>query len=110
MRQLKDIPLIEGVGQRIRALRTERGLSLREFGKQADVHPFHVMAIELGQIATNTETLRSIAIALDVAPMDLLNHNAHEEDNDLGAILELMRTRPETIQTVREYATCRCIN
>ena len=108
MRKEQDIPLIVAVGQRIRQLRTERGLSLRQFGMRADVHPFHVMAIELGQLAANTKTLRAIANALDVRPVDLLNHDT--TDNDLGAILELMRTTPATIQSVREYVSQRVIN
>ena len=53
MRKDTDEPLIKAVGERIRKLRLERGLSLREFGKRTDVHPWHIMAIELGQVAAN---------------------------------------------------------
>ena len=67
--------LVVRVGMRIRKLRMEQGISLRNFGKQAGVHPFHVMAIELGQLATTTKTLQAIATALGVAPLDLLNHD-----------------------------------
>jgi transcriptional regulator with XRE-family HTH domain len=108
MRQPADTLLIVAVGKRIRALRLERGLSLREFGKRSDIHPFHVMAIEIGQLAANTNTLRAIARALGVAPSDLLNHDT--SDNDLGAIIELMRTDPSVINTVRAYAAARVIN
>ena len=93
MRRETDEPLIKAVGKRIRQLRTERGMSLREFGKQADVHPFHVMAIELGQLAATTDTIRSIARALDVAPLDLFNHDT--DNNDVGFIIERMRTDVE---------------
>jgi len=46
--------LVVRVGMRIRKLRMEQGISHRGFGKLAGVHPFHVMAIELGQLATTT--------------------------------------------------------
>lgn len=42
----------------------EQRMSLRDFGKHAGVHPFHVMAIELGQLATMTKVLHAIAKAL----------------------------------------------
>lgn len=90
--------LVARVGVRIRKLRLEQDLSLREFGQRAGVHPFHVMAIELGQLATTAKTLRSIATALGVSPADLLNHGGDGED--LGQIAELLRKRPETIKTV----------
>jgi DNA-binding XRE family transcriptional regulator len=66
--------LIAQVGRRIRALRNERGITLREFGKLAGLHPFHVMAVELGQVSANLHTIRAIAKALGVTPADLLNH------------------------------------
>jgi transcriptional regulator with XRE-family HTH domain len=95
-----DDSLVSQVGMRIRKLRTEQGISLRDFGKQAGVHPFHVMAIELGQLAANTRTLRSIAKGLGVAPLDLLNHDT--EESDIGFIVELMRRNPEVVGTIRE--------
>ena len=91
--------LVVRVGMRIRKLRNEQGVSLRDFGKRAGVHPFHVMAIELGQLAANTKTLRSIANGLGVAPLDLLNHDA--ENDDMGHIIELMRTQPDFVHKIR---------
>lgn len=96
--QYAEDSLVVRVGKRIRKLRTERGLSLRDFGKIAGVHPFHVMAIELGQLAANTRTLRAIAKALDVAPLDLLNHDT--ENDDIGHIVEMMRRQPECVRKI----------
>lgn len=90
--------LVVHVGMRIRKLRIERKMSLRNFGKLAGVHPFHVMAIELGQLAANTKTLRAIAKALGVAPLDLLNHDT--ENDDMGHLVELMRKQPELVQKI----------
>jgi transcriptional regulator with XRE-family HTH domain len=97
--QYAENSLVVRVGMRIRKLRMERGISLRNFGKQAGVHPFHVMAIELGQLAATTKTLRAIAKALGVAPLDLLNHNS--ENDDIGHLVELMRKQPEYVQKIK---------
>lgn len=97
-RRYVDDSLVIGVGMRIRKLRMEHGMSLREFGKRAGLHPFHVMAIELGQLAANTHTLRAIAKGLGVASVDLLNHDT--ENDDIGHILELMRKQPECVRKV----------
>lgn len=80
-------------------MRTEQGVSLRDFGKRAGVHPFHVMAIELGQLAATIKTLRSIANGLGVAPLDLLNHGA--KNDDIGHLVELMRKQPEYVQKIK---------
>ena len=98
-RQYEEDSLVVRVGMRIRKLRNEQGLSLRDFGKRAGVHPFHVMSIELGQLAANTKTLRSIAKALGVAPLDLLNHDA--ENDDMGHLVELMRKHPDYVQKIK---------
>ena len=97
--QYAEDSLVVRVGMRIRKLRIEQGLSLRDFGKRAGVHPFHVMAIELGQIAANTKTLRSIANGLGVAPLDQLNHDT--ENDDMGHLVELMRKQPDCVQKIK---------
>ena len=96
--QYAEDSLVVRVGMRIRKLRIEQGMSLRNFGKQAGVHPFHVMAIELGQLATTTKTLRAIAKALGVAPVDLLNHDT--ENDDMGHLVELMRKQPDCVRKI----------
>jgi transcriptional regulator with XRE-family HTH domain len=96
--QYGEDSLVARVGMRIRRLRKERGISLRDFGRLAGVHPFHVMAIELGQLAANTKTLRSIANALEVAPLDLLNHDT--ESDDIGHLIEMMRKQPESVRKI----------
>jgi ribosome-binding protein aMBF1 (putative translation factor) len=106
MRRETEEQFIIAVGQRIRKLRSEHGYSLREFGKRSGVHPFHLMAIELGQLAANTRTLRAIANGLDVRLMDLLNTG----DDNLEFIVEAMRTNPMALESVRAYATNRVVN
>ncbi len=98
--QYAEDSLVVRVGIRIRKLRMEQGISLRDFGKKAGVHPFHVMAIELGRLAANTKTLRSIASALGVASLDLLNHDP--ENDDIGHIVEMMRKQPDCVPKIRQ--------
>lgn len=97
--QYEEESLVVRVGMRIRKLRMEQGISLRNFGKMAGVHPFHVMAIELGQLAATTKTIRAIALALGVAPLDLLNHDT--ENDDMGHIVEFLRKRPDYVEKIK---------
>jgi len=97
--QYAEDSLVFSVGMRIRKLRMERGESLRVFGRHAGVHPFHVMVIELGKLASNTKTLRSIAVGLGVAPLDLLNCDT---EDDLGHLVELMRKHPESVAQIKQ--------
>lgn len=101
--QYAEDSLVVQVGMRIRKLRLEKKISLRKFGKHAGVHPFHVMAIELGQLAANTKTLRAIAKALEVTPLDLLNYDT--ENDDIGYILETMRKQPDSVEEIRRKLT-----
>ncbi len=107
-KQYPEDSLVVRVGMRIRKLRLEQHISIRDFGKKAGLNPFHVMAIELGQLAANTRTLRLIASALGVSSLDILNCDA--ENDDLGYLIELMRTKPKAVQALKEYAESRVIN
>ncbi len=98
--QYAEDSLVFNVGMRIRKLRMERGESLRVLGARAQVHPFHVMAIELGQLAANAKTLRAIALALGVEPLDLLNYDT--EESDLGHLVEWMRKHPESVLKIKQ--------
>jgi transcriptional regulator with XRE-family HTH domain len=100
MTRRKEYPfdsLVGKVGRRIRTLRNGTGLSLRDFGKMAGLHPFHVMAIELGQLAANTKTLGSIAKALNVAMFDLFT----DVDSDDGFIIEFTRNHPGRVMGLK---------
>lgn len=94
--QYAENSLVFRVGVRIRKLRLDQGISLRNFGKLAGVHPFHVMAIELGQVAATVTTLRAIAKGLGVTPLDLLNHDT--TNDDIGYLVEMMRKQPDFVQ------------
>ena len=59
------------VGEKIRALRKERGLSQEELGEKANLHHTYVGAIERGEKNASIDTLDKIADALGVVIVDL---------------------------------------
>lgn len=86
------------IGARVRCLRFERGLSLRTLAELAECSPDGLMQIELGRAAMTIGTMRKLARALDVQPLDILNHDPHTMD--LGWFLETMRHNPDLVRFV----------
>ncbi|WP_276683528.1 helix-turn-helix domain-containing protein, partial [Slackia piriformis] len=66
------------LGLNILRHRERTGLSLREFGLMADVHPNQVTRIEHGRVNPSLQTLYRIAEALEVDLCDLLPKNDHD--------------------------------
>lgn len=90
---------IAKVGARVRDLRFERGLSIRKLAKLAGCSADGVLQIELGRSAFTTKTLRKLATALGVEPVDILNCDAQADD--LGWVVEMMRREPGGVGVVR---------
>ena len=63
---------VQRFGQRIRALRLERGLSQEALADAARLHRTHISLIERGQRAVRLETIAALAGALGVQPADLM--------------------------------------
>ncbi len=91
-------PLVGKVAKRIQALREERAFTRAELSKRAGLSTAYLTALELGTFAPNTNTLGSIAVALNVNLCDLLNHDPND---DAGAIIEMMRRRPDLVPEIR---------
>lgn len=77
------------IGARVRFLRFERGLSMTALAELAGCSPDGLMQIELGRHSMTIITMRKLARALDVRPLDILNCDT--QTNDLGWLLETMR-------------------
>jgi transcriptional regulator with XRE-family HTH domain len=77
------------IGARIRFLRFERGLSVRKLAELAGCSAESIQQVELGRTAMTTRTMRKLARALHVQPIDILNHDTHTDD--LGWFVETMR-------------------
>ena len=64
--------LLGRIGHRIRAARTERGLTQKALGSLAGVHDVHISRLESGTLDTRISTLRKVAEALDVSVAELV--------------------------------------
>lgn len=63
---------VKRFGQRVRLLRTERGLSQEALADAARLHRTHISLIERGQRAVRLETVAALAVALGVQPSELM--------------------------------------
>ncbi len=91
-RRAEPDPLALAVGQRIRALREERGLTQEKLAYESDVKSKgHLSSIEAGLVMPTIATLKVIADGLDVLVADLVSGPG---DGDRGKILELTRGLP----------------
>lgn len=60
------------VGERVRELRIQSGVSLRQFAAQNDFNPNVLSRIERGDHNITLETLLRLSRALDTTPVELL--------------------------------------
>jgi len=74
------------LGQVLRRLRTERGLTLRQVSAEARVSLGYISEVERGRKEASSELLASLCDALDVALSDVLR-----EVSELTAIEEAAR-------------------
>lgn len=65
--------LREEVGLNIRNLRNSKGMSQEQLALAADVDRSYISEIELAKNSVSIDILEQIALALDVAPNELLN-------------------------------------
>ena len=68
------------IGNRIRDLRKERGISQEVLGEKADLHYTYVGAVERGEKNCSIETLDKIAHGLNVPINALFNFPSSPED------------------------------
>jgi len=79
----------EGIslGQKLRLLREERGLTLKSLGHASGLSPTYLSEIERGKVRPASGALRNVARALGVPVTFLLDHG----DNRLGAKVKTLR-------------------
>lgn len=63
------------LGERIKQLRNEKGMSQEKFGKQTGIHPNHVGKYEADKTVPSADKLRKIAEVLEVSSDYLLFDN-----------------------------------
>jgi transcriptional regulator with XRE-family HTH domain len=103
---VKDIKLV--VGEKIRSLRKERGLSQEELGAKAELHYTYIGAVERGEKNCSITTLARIAQGLNVEMGELVGNK--ETTLDLNRLKEgiskdLNFCPPGTIRLIAELTT-----
>ena len=63
---------VKDFGERVRELRTSRGLSQERLGFMADLHRTAISFIERAERSATLETIEKLARALRVEPADLM--------------------------------------
>ncbi|HEU5156155.1 MAG TPA: helix-turn-helix transcriptional regulator [Streptosporangiaceae bacterium] len=82
------------LGNYLKRLREERGLSIRGLARQAGIHDTGLVRIERGDIRTpRPEKLRRLAMALEVPLADLLAMAGYVVPYDLPSLTPYLRAR-----------------
>ena len=93
------------VGEIVRKIRKEKGISLRELAKQVDVSFVNISYIENGRIETSKEVLRKISKALDY-DFDKLLSTTDLIDDDLTKIINKKPNLvPEFLRTAKNLSS-----
>ena len=83
------------VGQRIRQIREEEGLTIQELAETSELNSKgHLSNMERGLVRPNIQTLKQIANGLGVLPLDLMTfpkHDLRQELVDLTRRLSLRK-------------------
>ncbi len=106
------------MGERIRALRKERGWSQEELGEKADLHHTYVGAVERGEKNASIDTLDKITAALGIEMVDLFTfvqgqvdveklraHVIAEVDESSPGMLKLIAALIETTRNAKAPAS-----
>jgi len=99
--------ILKLVGQRIRSLRKERGLSQEELGEKGGFHYSYIGQIERGEKNISLLNLAKISESLEVSLSQLFTlvdgeEKRTESENDLQEILSTLRYRkPDQVRMVR---------
>ena len=93
------------VGEIIRKIRKEKGISLRDLAKKVDVSFVNISYIENGRIETSKEVLRKISKALDY-DFDKLLSTTDLIDDDLTKIINKKPNLvPEFLRTAKNLSS-----
>ena len=82
--------VVKVVGENIRRLRKERGLSQEELSEDSNITPGYLSDVENNKKSVSLETLVSIANALQVSPSELLRSNCCKDEICLQELLEAL--------------------
>jgi transcriptional regulator with XRE-family HTH domain len=100
-RRTRPDPLAAAVGNRIRILREEAGLTLEKLAYESDLgSKGHLSSLERGLVVPTVTTLQTLALGLGVRLFDLVTF---PEDGERAAIVTLTRTlSPRELVSLRK--------
>jgi transcriptional regulator with XRE-family HTH domain len=78
------------VGQRIRELRVEAGLTQEELAERADLHPTYLGGVERGERNVSLNNLNKVATALHVPLRSLVAFQDHHYDRAVETVKQLI--------------------
>jgi XRE family transcriptional regulator, regulator of sulfur utilization len=83
------------LGERIRVLRVEKGLSQEQLGERSGLHTNYIGQVERGEKNVTIESLLKIARSLEI-PLEQLFHSVDPLDrkNEIGQIVMMLSERP----------------
>ena len=96
------------IGDRIRQLRKEKGLSQEKLGYKSELHCTHIGSIERGQKNWSIDTLIKVAKGLNVDISDIFNFSMPPVDAKKlkKSLIENINTSsPETIKMLSDLLT-----
>jgi XRE family aerobic/anaerobic benzoate catabolism transcriptional regulator len=89
--------LLRGLGHRVRELRTERQLSLKELAQRAELSARFLVQVEGGAANISVRKLAGLARALGTTPAALLSGTGGEADRPVIALLGLRGAGKSTV-------------
>ena len=89
--------LLSTLGRRVRALRAERGSTLRDLARRAGISERFLVLVEAGRANISVRKLASLATALGTTPADLLGGAGDERALPVIALLGLRGAGKTTI-------------
>tara|TARA_B110000438_G_C15505259_1_gene517445 strand:- start:7 stop:348 length:342 start_codon:yes stop_codon:yes gene_type:complete len=96
--------MIKKVGEIVRKIRKEKGISLRELAKQVGVSFVNISYIENARIETSKEVLRKISKALDYDFDKLLSTTDFIDDDLTKIINKKPNLVPEFLRTAKNLS------
>jgi len=95
------------IGDRIRQLRKEKGLSQERLGDKSELHYTHIGSIERGEKNWSIDTLIKVAKGLNVEVVDLFNFPmppADAKKMKKSLIEDISKSSPEAIRILSDLA------
>ncbi|OMD12609.1 helix-turn-helix transcriptional regulator [Paenibacillus sp. FSL E2-0274] len=87
--------VVKRVGDRIRHIRKEKGLSQEQLAERAGLHNNYVGQVERGEKNLTIETLEKIVSGLDISLEEMFRFlDPMEQQDVLGEIVRLLTERP----------------